>query len=112
MACSLKPTQSIIFDASGPIGATPTVFVKSSNALLRVTSALIETTPLPVAADGKISVPALKAGSNILLMTVAGANASDDVQLMEDCGTAKPGELGQKLVGGGAAGANPVIRFN
>jgi hypothetical protein len=100
------------FDAAGAIGASPTVFIRSDAATtLEVTAATVNGFVVSIAA-GLITLPALQAGTNVLMMTVAGPRTGDDVQLMEDCGGGAPSTLKRKFVGAAPGGANPVVGFN
>ena len=64
-----------------------------------------------VDAAGKIRLPASKKGTNVLNLTIEGAQAGDDIQLMEDCGDGKSSFLKKKRAGAAPGGADPVMGF-
>jgi hypothetical protein len=61
--------------------------------------------------DGKMALPAARLGTNVLSMTIEGARAGDDVQLVEDCGDGKTLVLRKKFVGRAPGGSDPVVSF-
>ena len=100
MACSLRPGNDVL----GAVGATATVFVKSvDEPTMRITNATLDGTVLKVA-DGKVDLPALHAGNNVLDLIVIPSPTGADVTLTEDCKDtpAEPSRaLKRKFIGGG-----------
>ena len=112
MACNLKKDPQDRFDALTISGLTATVFIKSNDApTASVTAASLNGVDVPVGADGKMKLPAFQKGTNILNFTIEGAEAGDDIQLVEDCGNGQSLSLKTKLLGAAPGGADPVVGF-
>jgi hypothetical protein len=90
-------------DAFGPVGAIATVFVTSSDEpMMRITNADFNGQPLVVDAEGRVELPPLPAGNNVLDLVVTPSPIGADVVLTEDCkdgATTRP--LKKKFIGGG-----------
>ena len=115
MACSLREDPAGLVDALGPVGAKPTIFIRSDDSLTaRITAAEFNGVHVPVGATGTVQLPALKGGPNTLDLTVVGVNRpGDDLQLMEDCGAGASQFVKKKFAGTGpGGGASPVVGFD
>jgi len=112
MSCNLKKDASLLFDARTTSGLNTVVFIKSdASPIVKVTAATFNGTEVTVDAAGKITLPASKKGTNVLNLTIEGAQAGDDIQLMEDCGDGKSSFLKKKRAGPAPGGADPVMGF-
>jgi hypothetical protein len=112
MACVLKQDSSGASDALATEGASPTVFVTSQKSpMAMVLTARMRGEPVTVAEDGRVKLPPLVRGTNVLSLIVEGTNRDDDVQLTEDCGDGRTHALKTKFVGATGAGSNPVVSF-
>src|SRR5436305_436594 len=98
MVCLLKKDPAEVFCALGAMAAHPIVFIKGPDTA-RITSAMFNGAHVTVSPDDTIELPALKAGTNRLNLTVEGVNEGDDVTLMEKCLNASDGELCTRTVG-------------
>jgi hypothetical protein len=111
MASQLSRDLSLMFDALASAGSRATLFIQSDSApTATVTAATLNGTTVVISEDGKIATAVFSAGTNVLIMTVEGVNAGDDVQLVEDCG-ATTSVLKKKFVGAAPGGADPVVSF-
>lgn len=90
-------------DASGAVGATPTVCVTSSDSpAMTIVSAAFNGQVLPVN-DGTVVLPGLLPGNNVLNLIVEPGKTGDEAVLNEVCeGKLEP--LAAKFLGGGGNG--------
>jgi hypothetical protein len=112
MACVLRQDPSGFSDALSTEGTSPTVFVTSEKSpMALVLTARMRGEPVTVGEDGRVKLPALVRGTNVLDLIVEGTNRDDDVRLTEDCGDGRTHVLKTKFVGATGAGSNPVVSF-
>jgi hypothetical protein len=100
-----------MFDALASAGSSATLLIQSERApTATVTAATLNGAAVVIDGNGRIASAVFSAGTNVLIMTVEGVNAGDDVQLVEDCG-ATTSVLKTKFVGAAPGGADPVVSF-
>ena len=100
--CKLSPDPAGTSDAIGPVGATATVLVTSGDApTMRIVNAFMNGAPVLPVVDGRVVLPPLPAGNNVLDLHVLPGQTGDEVVLTEDCldGTTRP--LKRRFIGGG-----------
>ena len=111
MACKMSRDATGLFDVLGGLNQTPTVFIKSDASLVAtVTAATLNGVNVPIAANGRMTLPALQV-NNLLNLILVGVAPGNDIHLMEDCPNNQTADLITKLVGNAPAGANPNMGF-
>jgi hypothetical protein len=112
MTCVLTEDPDEFADAIAAEGAAPIVFVTSpTSPHVAIITARLRGQMLDVDARGKVALPPLQRGTNVLFLIVEGAVEGDEVRVVEDCGAdPEPRMISTKRVGRTASGAEPVLR--